>query len=453
MQNCHYSTDNGNPTRPKNAIDKAKGQTTMRVIFDHATQAYLLSIFMDLARIESASNPKAPANLSPTTPGQITVAERALRELQSSWAQSLGIMVTITDKGYVVAHVPANLPREVAKPPRIGLLAHTDTSSDGKGPNGVKPRLVNCTGRDVVLENGTVIDVRHNPHLLELGGEQLVVTDGTSLLGGDNKAGMAEILAMLYWLSQHRWFYHAPLSIGFFPDEEIGRMADGLDLQNFDAAYAYTVDGGTRGEYNVETFIGVRATVEITGITTHPGEAKSKGMVNALEILGALLERLRHMQAVPQRTDEREPFMMSHGVNGTYGATKLDLLLRAFSMKEIQMLKRMLGRQLSAIRKEYQRAIIKVHYRVEYPNMIEYLRGHEHVIDRLVAAMHAAGITPLNIAVRGGTDGSRLSKEGVPTPNIFTGTMNMHGFTEHLVVPWANDASTTLIYLVGHGLN
>ena len=333
----------------------------------------------------------------------------------------------IDEHGYVYGTVPGD-PRL----PVIGLIAHMDTSPDASGEN-IKARIVRYDGGDVLLNKEQDIWLREAdyPSLLSHKGKRLIVTDGTTLLGADDKAGVAEILSCAAHLLRVR-MNHATLKIGFTPDEEIGRGADLFDVQKFGADYAYTVDGGALGELEYENFNAASAKVTFTGLNIHPGSAKDK-MVNsqyiAMEYQGLLpaLEK-------PEHTEGYEGFIHLTDMNGEVEQTVLRYIIRDHDMDKFNRKKAIMQEAADKINQKYGAQTVKVELRDSYFNMLEKIQPCMYIVERAERAMQSVGITPKIVPIRGGTDGARLSFEGLPCPNLCTGGENFHGRFEYIPV-------------------
>ena len=384
----------------------------------------LLERFLRYARIDTQSD-EASAD-APSTARQLVLAEMLKGELQA-----LGLEADIGRGGIVYAHVPATAGAESA--PAIGFIAHMDTSPDAPGAN-VKPQVLRYAGGDVVLnaEKGIVLSVERFPELKRYSGEQVVFTDGTTLLGADDKAGIAAIMGMLDHLREHPEIPHAKLSIAFTPDEEVGRGTENFDHARFGATYAYTFDGGELGELESENFNAASALVTIRGVGVHPGSAKGK-MVNALRLAAKFIARLP-MAMSPERTEAREGFIHPNNLEGTVVEAKLHLLVRDHDREAFEEKKAFLRSLVKELNAECPQAEATVEIRDSYENMRAYIDRAPKVLELAREAFRRAGVTPVETPIRGGTDGAKLSAEGLPCPNIFTGGLNYHGIYECLPV-------------------
>jgi tripeptide aminopeptidase len=375
----------------------------------------------------------------PSTPGQLALARRLVEELHA-----IGVGdAAVGAHGYVMATIPATIEQET---PVIGFIAHVDTSPEMEGA-GVKPIVhERYDGRDLVLPDDPVAVLRaaDDPALAARIGDDIVTASGLTLLGADDKAGVAIIMAAAEHLMAHPEIPHGPIRIAFTPDEEIGRGADHFDVARFGAVAAYTLDGGSRGELECESFSAVAITVTFQGFNTHPGYAKGR-MVNAIKLAAEFIARLPHHGLSPETTDGREGYVHPYQVQAAVDRTSVKVLLRDFTtagLREQQALVERIAREVvdahpasRAFREAGEPAgtpAPSVDFRVEsqYRNMREVLDRHPHVVERAREAMRRAGIEPIERPIRGGTDGSRLSFMGLPTPNLFAGEHNFHSRLE-----------------------
>lgn len=362
----------------------------------------------------------------PSTPGQWDLARFAARELEE-----LGLVdVRVDDHAYVTATLPANTDKKL---PMIGLLAHLDTALEVTG-KGVHPRVVHYEGGDIVLNEalGVVLSPRDFPDLKDYVGQDLVVTDGTTLLGSDDKAGMAAIMGALDFLTKHPEVVHGTVKVAFTPDEEIGHGAELLDLEAFGADFAYTVDAGPRGQINFETFNAARADIRIHGRAVHPGTSKNK-MLNA-SLLGHELLNLMPPAETPATTEGYEGFYHVTGFTGTVEEASLSFIIRDHDRQRFEGRKAFMRRVVEWMRDKYGKERFDLELSDTYFNMREPLEKAMHIVDTAKEAMLALGIPPKVVPIRGGTDGSRLSYRGLLCPNIFYGGHNAHGKFEFLAV-------------------
>ena len=389
-----------------------------------------LDRFLRYARIDTQSAEDAPR--VPSTRKQLDLARLLVAELKG-----LGVRrATLDTHGYVMATIPANLPKghpARGRVKRVGFIAHLDTSPSASGA-GVKPRLFTYRGGDIRLPGNpeVVIRAKENPELKGQVGKRIVTADGTTLLGADDKAGIAAIMALAEWLTGPSAPPHGEVRIAFTPDEEVGRGTAHFDLARFGADLAYTFDGGTTGELNQETFSADAATVTVHGRNIHPGEAKGV-MVNALRALAEVIVRLPR-DLSPERTEGREGFIHPHAAGGEEALASVKLLLRDFDEAGLKRQRKLLEAILKEVRPLHPGARIELEVKPSYRNMRDRLAEVPEVTGALEEATRRAGVTPRWKPIRGGTDGSRLSAMGLPTPNVFAGGHNFHGPTEWLAV-------------------
>ena len=385
----------------------------------------VLDRFLRYAAIPSTSDPKESSGTSPSTPEQMDFAKILEKELLS-----LGLReVVLTSKG----HLTATLPSTAKGAPTIGFIAHMDTSPEVSG-KGVAPRIVtDYHGNSIVLnsEENLILDPQEFPEILEYLGEDLVVTDGTTLLGADDKAGIAAIMTLLERLLDNPDLPHGKVRVAFTPDEEIGRGTDHFDVPGFEADFAYTVDGGPLGELQYENFNAASLDVCVTGRNTHPGTARGK-MVNALTLARQYAELLP-AEEVPELTDNYEGFFHLLSLQGTVERAELSYILRDFSDHGLSRRKAIAREAASLLNRIYGNRIT-LQIRDSYKNMRERLEKRFEVVELAKRAMEKCGVTPRIVPIRGGTDGARLSWQGLPTPNLFTGGHNFHSRYEFLPV-------------------
>jgi len=377
----------------------------------------------------------------PSTDKQMVFARYLENELKAIGLEE----VSLDEHGYLYATLPANTEREV---PTIGFIAHIDTSPDYSGKD-VKPRIVEqYDGGDIVLcaEEGIVTSPKQFPELSDHVGEDLIVTDGHTLLGADDKAGIAEIVQAMVYLQEHPEIKHGKILLAFTPDEEIGRGTEHFPLTDFSADFAYTVDGGAVGELNYETFNACNATVTFYGVSVHPGSAKNK-MRNAVT-MAAKWQMLLPAGERPEYTELYEGFYHSLRINGGTDKVELEMILRDHDRKKLEDRKTLLLHMADCLNAEYGAGSVVCKMEDVYCNMKEYIMPVYEIIERAENAMRAAGIEPHLVPVRGGTDGARLSEMGLPCPNIFTGGHNFHGRFEYLPVPSLLKCVEVLVKLV-----
>ena len=363
------------------------------------------------------------SNTCPSTAGQLTLGEALVAEMKA-----MGILDAAMDKnGYIMGTIAGD-----PSLPTIGLIAHMDTSPDCSGEN-IKAKVMHYTGSDLCLNEEKDIWLRASdyPSMNANLGKHLVVTDGTTLLGADDKAGVAEILTAAQRLIAEGG-KHATVRIGFTPDEEIGRGADLFDVEAFGADYAYTVDGGTLGELEYENFNAAGAEIIITGRNIHPGAAKDK-MVNS-QLIAMELNGLLPVHQRPESTQGYEGFYHLIGMNGTVEQTSLRYIIRDHDMEKFLQKKAFLTKLVAFINEKYGADTAQLTMKDSYYNMREKIEPCMYVVERAMAAMEAVGMTPKTVPIRGGTDGARLSFEGLPCPNLCTGGQNYHGRFEYIPV-------------------
>jgi len=380
-----------------------------------------------LKYVSFATTSNGASNTVPSTPEQKLLGAELVKELHD-----LGIEAHIDEKGYVYGKIPATPDCEAE--PVIGLIAHMDTSNAASGEN-IKARIEKeYQGGDIVLneEKGILMRVSDYPYLKDCIGTDLIVTDGTTLLGADDKAGVAEIMALAARLVENPDIRHGAVMIGFTPDEEIGRGADHFDISGFGADFAYTVDGGPVGEIEYENFNAASATVTINGVSIHPGAAKNK-MKNACLIAGEWIAMMPPAET-PAHTEGYEGFYHLTSMKGCEEKAVLSYIVRDHSMEKFEARKSFLKRVAGYLNDKYGAGTVELHLKDSYYNMKEKLEPHMHIIERAKAAMLAEGVTPVIVPIRGGTDGARLSWEGLPCPNLSTGGYNYHGRFEFIPV-------------------
>ncbi|NHM31604.1 peptidase T [Neobacillus terrae] len=363
----------------------------------------------------------------PSTKGQLTLARMLVDELTS-----IGMTeVNMDENGYVMATLPANTDKEV---PVIGFLAHVDTATDFTGKN-VQPQIVeNYDGKDITLNQSLniVMTTSDFPQLPDYKGHTLITTDGTTLLGADNKAGVAEIMTAMDYLINHPEIKHGKIRVAFTPDEEIGRGPHKFDVAAFNANYAYTVDGGPLGELEYESFNAASAKITIKGTNIHPGTAKGK-MVNSIKIAMELNSMLPAEEA-PEHTEGYEGFYHLLGFNGDVEDTNLSYIIRDFERESFEARKEKMESIVNNLKKKYGEDRLQLELKDSYYNMREKIEPVKFIVDIAHEAMEKLDIKPIIKPIRGGTDGSQLSYMGLPTPNIFTGGENYHGKYEFISV-------------------
>ena len=402
----------------------------------------LLSRFLRYVQIDTQSD--ETSTTYPSTPGQLVLLEMLRKELVEMGADD----VKMTKDGYVMATVPATT-RKPGVPP-IALLAHVDTAPDCSG-KGVKPIVHRrYDGSAVRFPDNPrlVLDPATSPELATAKGKDLVTASGTTLLGSDDKAGVAVVMTLVDKLLQNTKLKHGPVRVCFTPDEEIGRGVDHLDLETLGAVAAYTLDGGSVGEISWETFSADAAEVTIKGISTHPMEARAKGMVNAGYLAGKLLAALPRERFAPETTGGREGFIHPTRLDGRVEQAVLKFILRDFEMDGLAEKRRILQGLCRGLQAAEPRARITCRIRKQYRNMAYWLRKDMRPVELAREAFAAVGLKPYDQLVRGGTDGSRLTEMGLPTPNLFCGSHNAHGLLEWVAVQDMELAVTACAKLV-----
>jgi tripeptide aminopeptidase len=402
----------------------------------------LLSRFLRYVQIDTQSDETSQSY--PSTPGQLVLLDLLKQELAAMGASD----VTMTKHGYVMATIPATT--RSSGVPVIAFLAHVDTAPDCSG-KGVKPivhRKYDGGALKFPDNARLVLDPASSPELLTAKGKDIVTASGTTLLGSDDKAGVAEVMTLTEQLLQNPRLKHGPVRVCFTPDEEIGRGVEKLDLAMLGADAAYTLDGGAPGEISWETFSADAAEVTIDGISTHPMEARAKGMVNAAYIAGKLLAALPRERCAPETTGDREGFIHPTRVEGRVEQATVKFILRDFELAGLAEKRRILEGLCKGLQATEPRAQIRCKFRKQYRNMAYWLRKDMRPVELAREAFAAAGLDPYDRLVRGGTDGSRLTEMGLPTPNLFCGEHNAHGLLEWVAVQDMELAVTACIQLV-----
>lgn len=351
--------------------------------------------------------------------------------------------VTMDEYGYVMATLPATKGYENV--PTIGFISHVDTAPDMSGA-GVKPHIVeNYNGKDILLGGDVWLRVEEFPELSFFKGHTLIHTDGTTLLGADDKAGVAEIVTAMEWLVAHPEMPHGKIRVGFTPDEEIGRGVDYFDVKRFAADFAYTMDGGMEGELEYENFNAAGAKIHISGRNVHPGMAKNK-MINAIDIATELNGMLPTSER-PQYTEHYEGFFHCVGIQGSVEEAELSYIIRDHSSEKFEAKKQLMWDVVNFLQRKYGEKVLTLTLKDQYYNMRKMVEPHPQVIEKAKRAMIEAGVKPQVKPIRGGTDGSRLSFMGLPCPNLFTGGMNFHGRYEYASLTTMHRAMNTIINL------
>lgn len=398
----------------------------------------ILDKFLRYVALDTTSDPESPTQ--PSTQKQLELSKLLVKELQE-----LGIADATLDKdGYVMATIEANCDCEI---PTIGFIAHVDTAPDVSGAN-IKPQIIsNYDGGDILLskESGLSLKVEEFPEMAQYKGQTLITTDGTTLLGADDKAGVAEIMSAVEYIVNHPEFKHGKIKIGFTPDEEIGRGVDAFDVARFGADYAYTMDGGMIGELEYENFNAAGAKVHIQGRNIHPGYAKNK-MINAI-IVAMELNAMLPVEQRPEFTQDYEGFIHVIGFNGSVEEATIQYIVRDHDFAKFEEKKALLTACVEFLNKKYGN-ILTLDMKDQYYNMRKEVEPHYHIIDKAVKAMEMAGITPHIQPIRGGTDGAKLSFMGLPCPNIFAGGHNFHGKLEFVPLESMEAATKVILNIV-----
>ena len=376
-------------------------------------------------------------NLTPSTPGQMIFAQHLKKELEELGLEE----ITLDDNGYLMATLPANTDKAV---PTVGFIAHLDTSPDMSGHH-VTPRIIErYEGGDIVLnsENGIILSPDQFPELNDYLGQSLIVTDGNTLLGADDKAGIAEIITAVDSLIKSPEIKHGKIRIAFNPDEEIGLGAHKFDVALFGADWAYTMDGSAVGELEFENFNAASAKVTFAGRNVHPGYAKHK-MINSIRVANQFAIMLPRWET-PEHTEGYEGFYHLVGIEGTVEKTTLSYIIRDHDRDRFERRKKELEHLARKINKEFP-GCVTLEIKDQYYNMREKIEPVMHVVDIAKTAMERAGVTPLVQPIRGGTDGAQLSFKGLPCPNIFAGGINFHGRYEYVAIPSMEKATATIV--------
>ncbi len=384
----------------------------------------VLERFLRYVKYPTQSDPAT--GLKPSTPGQMEFARVLGEEMKELGLSDVGV----DEHGYVMGFLPSNLERET---PAIGFIAHLDTSPEMSGRN-VNPQVIeNYAGNDIVLnkEKNIVLPTEEFPELANYVGQTLVTTDGNTLLGADDKAGIAEIMTAMEYLIQHPEVKHGKICICFTPDEEIGEGPDHFDVKKFGAKFAYTLDGGEIGELEFENFNAASAKVTFRGRSFHPGYAKNK-MVNAISVANDFINSLPKKE-VPENTSGYEGFFHIYSIRGDVESTEVEILIRDFDRERFEWRKNTIENGVREFSRRYG-LNVGLELKDQYSNMREKIEQVHYIIDIAKQAMLDVEVKPLIVPIRGGTDGARLSFMGLPTPNLFTGGHNFHGRYEYIPV-------------------
>jgi tripeptide aminopeptidase len=399
----------------------------------------ILDRFLSYVAFDTQSNEDSPSQ--PSEVKELLLLQQLRDELQQ-----MGVQATLDEYGYVMASIPANIDKKV---PAVGFIAHVDTAPDASGKD-IKPQIIkDYDGSPIPLKGvpGLTLDPAQFPELLSHRGETIITTDGTTLLGADDKAGVAEIMDAVQYMVEHPEFKHGEIKIGFTPDEEIGRGVVKFDVPRFGADFAYTMDGGEVGELEFENFNAASAVVRIQGCNVHPGYAKGK-MLNAI-LIGQELISLLPVDQRPEFTQDYEGFFHIVGFKGTVEEATLTWIIRDHDRGRFEQKKELISRCCDFINDRYGAGTANLTLKDQYYNMREMVEPHYGiVIEKAVRAMEMAGVKPHIQPIRGGTDGANLSFKGLPCPNIFAGGLNFHGKFEWVPLESMQKASAVILNII-----
>ncbi len=398
----------------------------------------ILDKFLRYISIDTQSNENSESQPS-------EAKELDLLRLLRDELTALGIEATLDEYGYVMASIPANTDKKV---PAIGFIAHVDTAPDASGKD-VKPQIIkNYDGGDIPLKGVPCLALKPSefPEMLLYKGKTMITTDGTTLLGADDKAGVAEIMAAAEYIMEHPEFKHGPIKIGFTPDEEIGRGVVKFDVKKFGADYGYTMDGGEIGELEFENFNAASAKIHIQGRNVHPGYAKGK-MRNAI-LIATELNALLPVEQRPEYTEGYEGFFHIIAFNGSVEEADIAYIIRDHDRSRFEDKKRLISECCDFINKKFGEGTVTLTLKDQYYNMREQVEPHFHVVETAIKAIEMAGIKPKVQPIRGGTDGANLSFKGLPCPNIFAGGHNFHGKMEFLPLESMEKASEVILNII-----
>ena len=398
----------------------------------------ILDRFLRYVAVDTQSNEESESQ--PSTEKQWNLLRMLCAELRA-----LGVEATLDEYGYVMGSIPSNVEKEV---PAIGFIAHVDTAPDASGAD-VKPQIIkNYDGGEIPLKGvpGLALKPSEFPELLHFVGQTLITTDGTTLLGADDKAGVAEIMDAVQYIMAHPEFKHGPIRIGFTPDEEIGRGVVKFDVARFGADYAYTMDGGEIGELEFENFNAASAKIHIQGRNVHPGSAKGK-MKNAI-LIGQEFNGLLPVEQRPEYTEGYEGFFHLISFKGTVEETDFAYIIRDHDRTKFEAKKKLIAECVDFINAKYGAGTVSLNLRDQYYNMREQVEPHYFVVEKAMKAMEMAGVKPKIQPIRGGTDGANLSFKGLPCPNIFAGGLNFHGRLEYVPLESMEAASQVILNIV-----
>ena len=398
----------------------------------------ILNRFLRYVSVDTQSNEESESQPS-------AAKEWDLLKMLRDELQALGVDVTLDEYGYVMASLPSNLDYEV---PAVGFIAHVDTAPDASGKD-VKPQIIEkYDGGAIELKGvpGLQLKPEEFPEMLHYVGQTLITTDGTTLLGADDKAGVAEIMTAVQYLVEHPEVKHGPVKIGFTPDEEIGRGVVKFDVKRFGAHYAYTMDGGEIGELEFENFNAASAKIHIQGRNVHPGSAKGK-MKNAI-LIGQEFNSMLPVDQRPEFTEAYEGFFHLISFKGSVEEADFSYIIRDHDHAKFQQKKKLIGFVASFLNTKYGEGTVVLEVKDQYYNMPEQVEPHYHIIEKAVKAMEMADIKPKIQPIRGGTDGANLSFKGLPCPNIFAGGLNFHGKMEFVPLQSMEKATEVILNLI-----
>ncbi len=394
--------------------------------------------FLEYIKHDTEADTKT--GLNPSTPGQMEFAKILAKELED-----IGLSgVSLDENGYLMAYLPSNSKKDI---PTVGFIAHMDTSPDLTGKN-INPRVIEeYSGDDIVLnkEENVILKTSDFPDILAYKGEAIIVTDGKTLLGADDKAGVSEIITAIEYLIDNPDIEHGKICIGFTPDEEIGQGADYFDVKKFGADFAYTIDGGEIGELQYENFNAAYAKITFKGRNVHPGAAKNK-LINSMLIANEFINSLPKSD-VPEKTSGYEGFFHLLAATGSVEETSLEYIVRDFDKEKYDWRKNLVKNIVKELTSRYSMEI-DLDLKDQYFNMCEKIEPVRYIVDLAQNAMREADVTPKIVPIRGGTDGSRLSYMGLPTPNIFTGGHNFHGRFEYIPIKSMEKAVDVIVNIV-----
>ena len=398
----------------------------------------LLNRFLRYVAVDTQSNEDSESQ--PSEAKELDLLRMLCDELNA-----MGVEATLDEWGYVMASIPSNIGHKV---PAIGFIAHVDTSPDASGKD-IKPQIVeNYDGSEIPLKGvpGLCLSPSQFPELLGFKGNTIITTDGTTLLGADDKAGVAEIMNAVQYIVEHPEFKHGDIKIGFTPDEEIGRGVVKFDVKRFGADYGYTMDGGAEGELEYENFNAASAGIHIQGCNVHPGYAKNK-MLNAIHV-ATEFDALLPSQQRPEHTQGYEGFFHLIGIKGTVESADITYIIRDHDREKFESRKAQILACSDFLNSRYGQGTVTATVKDQYYNMREQVEPHYHVVEKAVKAMEMAGIKPRIQPIRGGTDGANLSFRGLPCPNIFAGGFNFHGKMEWVPLESMEKASEVILNII-----